>query len=422
MSNSMSERILATYHIETAGEVTRVAEIMAGEQSAGTFVKVPGETPELLARHGARVVGITPLEAVETPSLPGAQAAASGQAYQRARVTLSFPLENIGLSLTTLFTTVAGNLFELHPLAGIRLLDVTIPAAFGEKYPGPQFGIEGTRTLAGVQARPLIGTIIKPSVGLSPEATAELVAVLCEAGLDFIKDDELQTNSPHSPLAERVAAVMRVINAHAERTGKKVMVAFNVTGDLEDMKRGHDVVLAHGGTCIMVNMLAVGLAGVIELRRHSQLPIHGHRAGWGALSRHPQLGLDYRAFQKFFRVAGVDHLHVNGLRNKFCESDASVVASAQECLTPLPGLDYRVMPVFSSGQTAAQAPDTYAALDSVDLMFLAGGGLMAHPAGAAAGVRSLQQAWEAALQHIPLTTYAQTHPELQQALQRFGHA
>jgi ribulose-bisphosphate carboxylase large chain len=415
----MSDDIRATYRIETAADVKRAAQIIAGEQSAGTFVKVPGETPELQARHGAKVIDVKPLETVDGPSLPGAQTATNGR-YQRAEITLSFPYDNIGPSLTTLYTAVAGNLYELHPLAGVRLLDVTVPAAFGDVYPGPQFGIDGTRELAGVAERPLIGTIIKPSVGLTPEATAELIGTLCEAGLDFVKDDELQTNSPHSPLEARVAAVMRVVNAHASRTGRKVMVAFNVTGDMDDMKRGHDIVLAHGGTCIMVNLLAVGLAGVIALRRHSQLPIHGHRAGWGILSRHPYLGMEYLAFQKFYRVAGVDHLHVNGLRNKFCESDESVIASARACLTPLPELDYRVMPVFSSGQTAGQTADTSAALGSPDLMYLAGGGIMGHPAGPAAGVRSLRQAWDAALQGIPLADYAAEHVELHQALERFG--
>jgi ribulose-bisphosphate carboxylase large chain len=316
-------------------------------------------------------------------------------------------------------TTVSGNLYELSPFSGLRLIDIKIPAPFAAAYRGPQFGVEGTRRLAGVYDRPLIGTIIKPSVGLSPEATADVVRTLCQAGLDFIKDDELQTNSPHSPLAARVEAVMRVINDHADRTGKRVMYAFNVTGDLDDMLRGHDTVVAHGGTCIMVNLIPVGLAGVTHLCRHTVLPVHGHRAGWGMFTRHPLLGMDYRAFQKFFRLAGVDHLHVNGLRNKFCESDESVITSARECLTPMLG-GYTVMPVFSSGQWAGQAPDTYRALGSVDLLYLAGGGLMAHPDGIAAGVRSLQEAWEAAMAGIPLDEYARTHDALRRSIEMYG--
>src|SRR3546814_9870177 len=80
----------------------------------------------------------------------------------------------------------------------------------------------------------MIGTIIKPSVGLDPEATAAQVAGLLDAGIDFIKDDELQSDGPACPFEARVAAVMRVINDHAERTGKKVMYAANLTGDIDE--------------------------------------------------------------------------------------------------------------------------------------------------------------------------------------------
>jgi ribulose-bisphosphate carboxylase large chain len=415
-------RIVATYQIETAHPLEKAAEIMAGEQSAGTFVRVAGESDELRARHMARVERITELETVDSPALPGSRPpkdAATPLKYRRAEVVLSFPLENVGTSLTVLMTTVSGNLYELSPFSALRMVDVDLPDAFAAAYPGPQFGVEGTRQLSGVFDRPLIGTIIKPSVGLSPQQTADLVKTLAEAGLDFIKDDELMADPPHSPLKDRVAAVMRVINDHAEKTGKKVMYAFNISADINAMLRNHELVVASGGTCVMVNMIAVGLAGVAHLRQHCQLPIHGHRAGWGMFSRSPYLGMDYRAFQKFYRLAGVDHLHVNGLRNKFCEGDESVIASARECLTPL--LDgYIAMPVFSSGQWAGQAPDTYAQLGSADLVYLAGGGIMAHPGGPAAGVASLREAWQAAMQGIPLDDYAQTHQALRQAIEMYG--
>lgn len=417
----MSARILAHYVVETACDIANAVELMAGEQSSGTFVKVPGETPELLEKHGARVEEITSLDIVSWPSLPGSRLPARHHdRYVRAKVTLSFPYENIGPSLTALFTAVAGNLFELSPFSGMKLTDIQIPAELAASYRFPAYGIEGTRQLTGVSDRPLLGTIIKPSVGLSPEQTAELVRTLCEAGIDFIKDDELQTNSPHSPLAARVDAVMRVVNNHAERTGKKVMYAFNVTGDLDHMRRGHDVVIENGGNCIMVNIVPVGLVGVIELRRHSQIPIHGHRAGWGMFSRHPLLGMEYAAFQKFYRLAGVDHLHVNGLKNKFCETDESVIVSARACLTPMPGIGAVVLPVISSGQTARQVAETYKALGTLDLLYLAGGGIMAHPDGASAGVRSLRQAWDAAIQGVSLEAYSTTHPELERALGKFS--
>lgn len=418
----MSDAIVATYLIESNHPLERVAAMMAGEQSAGTFLKVPGETPTLLENHGAKVLEIIPLEIVDSPSLPGSKAlhGTENKPYQRARVTIAYPFINVGVSLTTLITTISGNLFELGPFSGLRLLDVDIPPIFRTGYPGPQFSVVGTRRLSGVYGRPLIGTIIKPSVGLSPEDTAQLVKTLCEAGLDFIKDDELQTNSPHSPLAQRIIAVMRVINNHSDATGKKVMYAFNITADMDDMLRHHDSVMAHDGTCIMVNMLAVGPAALARVCRHSQLPVHGHRAGWGGMTRHPMLGMDYVAYQKLMRLAGVDHVHVNGLRSKFSEADESVIASARACLTPMYRDDDIAMPVFSAGQWAGQVPDTNRFVGSTDLIYLAGGGIMAHPSGPASGVSSLRQAWEAAMQGIDLQSYARHHPELRQALETFG--
>jgi ribulose-bisphosphate carboxylase large chain len=416
--SGMSERIHARYLIETPDDPRRAVEVMAGEQSSGTFVAVPGETPELKARAGARVERLAPLEDVAEPSLPGAK---SGQIYRRCEVELSWPIANLGPSLPNLVATVAGNLFELQQFSGLRILDIDLPAAFSGRYQGPQFGIEGTRRLSGVANGPLIGTIVKPSVGLSPAETAGLVEVLARGGIDFVKDDELQADGPSCPFEARARAVMAVINRHADRSGKRVMYAFNVTGDLDEMRRRHDLVQALGGTCIMASLNSVGLVGMIELRRHSGLPIHAHRNGWGYLSRHPLLGWSYPAWSKLWRLAGADHMHVNGLRNKFSEPDQSVIESAKSLQSPMfADKPCIAMPVFSSGQTAAQAGDTYRALGNADLIYAAGGGIMAHPDGVAAGVAALRQAWTAAVAGVTLPEYAKKHRELEVALEALG--
>ena len=427
----MSAQIEARYWIETAYPLDQAAATMAGEQSTGTFVRVPGETDELRERFAARVEKLTLLEYVSRPSLPGSGLPrtglpGTGPATRRtAEVTLSWPLHNLGTSLPNLLATLAGNLWELKPFSGMRLLDVRLPPEFLAAYRGPQFGVQGTRSLTGVYGRPLIGTIIKPSIGLTPEATAAQAAVLAEAGIDFIKDDELQADGPHCPFDARLRAVMKVLHAHADRTGRKVMYAANITGEIDEMRRRHDLVLAEGGTCVMVSMNSIGLPALKVLREHCQVAIHGHRNGWGLLGRSPAIGMSFVAYQKFWRLAGIDHTHVNGLRNKFCETDESVIASARECLTPMfdvPERGCEIMPVFSSGQTAAQAPDTWRLLGSMDLIHAAGGGIMGHPNGVAAGVRSLREAWEAAVAGVPLEDYARSHPDLKASLQGFASA
>jgi ribulose-bisphosphate carboxylase large chain len=389
------KRIEADYWVETSVDVASACQAMAGEQSSGTFVPVPGETPELKARAAARVERLEIVGEAAAPSLPGAY---KGGKIHQALVTLSWPIDNMGPSLPNVMAAVAGNLFELKQFSGLKLLDIRLTDEFAANYPGPKFGIEGTRRLSGVVRGPLIGTIVKPSVGFNASETAALVQLLATAGLDFIKDDELQADGPYCPFEDRVKAVMRVINDHAEKTGKKVMFAFNLTGEIDEMRRRHDFVLANSGTCVMASLNGAGLSGMIALGRHSSLPIHAHRNGWGALSRSPALGWSYVAWQKFWRLAGADHMHVNGLNNKFCEDDDSAIASARACQTPM--FDHKpciAMPVFSSGQGVAQVPETLKRLGNADLIYAAGGGIMGHKDGPAAGVAALREAWAHAL-------------------------
>jgi ribulose-bisphosphate carboxylase large chain len=404
MSTDTSQRIEAVYQLETSADPEKTAAIIAGEQSSGTFVVIPGEDEALKARAAAQY-DISPME-------PRTDSDA-----KRYHLRLSWPLENIGPSLPNLMATVAGNLYELKPVRSLRLMDITLPPAFAHAYPGPAFGIEGTRRLSGVTHGPLVGTIIKPSVGLSAQDTANIVAQLCEAGVDFIKDDELQADGPACPFNERVTLSMAVIRAHAERTGKQVMYAFNLTGEIDEMKRRHDLVQQLGGTAVMLSLNSVGMAGFNAFRRHAQLPIHAHRNGWGYV----QSGWSYPAWKKLWRLAGVDHMHVNGIANKFQEDDDSVIDSARACLTPMfDDKPCTVMPVFSSGQTVRQAAPTWERLQSTDLIFLAGGGLFAHPGGITAGVNALRQSWEAAMKGVPLDVAAKTQRELREALEKFG--
>jgi ribulose-bisphosphate carboxylase large chain len=411
----------ARYWVESPYPLQKVADVIAGEQSSGTFLRLPGESDELKRRSRARVVRIDPLQPAHEPSLLSAYVARRGdvEVYHRGEVEIAFPIDNVGHSLSTLMATVAGNLYELGEVTGLRLLDLDLPDDFVSGFSGPQFGVEGTRAMTQVHDRPLIGTIIKPSIGLTPSQTAELVDSLCSAGIDFIKDDELIANPPYAPFSERLSAVMPVLRRHADRLGRMPMYAINISGSVEEMRQRHDEVVRAGGTCVMVSVNWVGLSAVEDLRRYAQVPIHGHRNGWGALTRCPQLGMDFAAYQKVWRLAGVDQLHVNGLRSKFWEPDASVIASAKACMVPLGGHS-PIVPVFSSGQWGAQAPDMYGLLKSVDLMHLAGGGIIGHPDGIAAGVASMREAWEAAVAGVDLTAYAESRPALKGALAQFS--
>ena len=421
-----SSRFEATYLIETPLDPAHVAEALAGEQSCGTFTRVEGETDALRARARATVESVELLDVAPAPSLPNGWMQRRGmfdqpQTWQRARLRVSFPCDNIGPNLPTLAATVSGNLFDLGEVTGLRLEAMQLPGSYRQQFDLPAQGIAGTRTLTGVHGRPLIGTIIKPNVGLSAEETGELAGRLCAAGVDFIKDDEVCANPVHAPLAERVRAVMRRVRAHQDKTGKLVMVAFNVTDETDAMRRHADLIAAEGGSCVMASLNWCGYSAIQTLRRHTPLALHGHRNGYGALSRHPLLGFSFQAWQTLWRLAGVDHMHVHGLQGKFSQTDEEVVESAHDSLQPLTdAVDDRVLPAVSNGQWAGTVPATWEQFRSNDLLFMSGGGILAHPDGPAAGVASLQQAWDAVQKGETLAQRATHASELRRAIDFFG--
>lgn len=417
MSRSM---IKVTYRLETSGEIEALAAKIAADQSTGTFTELPGETDDVRARCAARVEAITPLEPTGTPSIPDPDGRGP---YKRADVVIAYPLEAVGTDIAALMTIAIGGAFSVRGPTGIRVMDIGLPPEWAV-HPGPQFGIPGSRRLMGVAEGPIIASIIKPALGLLPEETAKVVAELCAAGVDFIKDDEKLMSPGYSSLEDRVKAIMPVIHDHEQRTGKKVMYAFGISSaDPDVMMRNHDFVVKAGGTAAVININSIGHGGMTFLRKRSRLCLHAHRNGWDIVTRHPGIGLQFRAYQKIWRLLGVDQFQINGIRAKYWEPDESFVRSFHDLSTPIFSPTDRSLPVVCSGQWGGQAVDTYRQTGrTLDLMYLAGGGIHGHPMGAAAGVRAVRQAWKAAELDLELADYAANHPELAAALDRWAKA
>ncbi|GHG31471.1 3-oxo-isoapionate-4-phosphate decarboxylase OiaX [Paracoccus aerius] len=413
----MTHQIRVTYRIETLGSIEAMAQKIAADQSTGTFTELPGETEALKARYAARVESIVPLPDADHPGFP---TDASGP-FHRADVTIAWPLDAIGTDLAALTTITVGGVYAIRGLTAVRVMDLDLPSAFA-CHPGPQFGIAGSRRLMGVPEGPMIASIIKPSLGLSPEDTAEVVQTLCEAGVDFIKDDEKLMSPGYSPLAARVDAIMPVIERHADRTGKRVMYAFGISSaDPDRMMRDHDYVATRGGNAAVVNINSIGHGGMAFLRKRSVLCLHAHRNGWDILTRHPALGMEFRAYQKIWRLLGVDQFQINGMQAKYWEPDESFVKSFHDVMTPIFSDADRPLPVVCSGQWGGQAVDTYQRTGgTLDLMYLGGGGIHGHPNGAAAGVRAIRRAWQAAADGESLQQAAANHPDLAASLAKWG--
>ncbi|MFB1025728.1 MAG: ribulose 1,5-bisphosphate carboxylase, partial [Octadecabacter sp.] len=81
-------RLTATYEIESPVGVQRAAEVMAGEQSTGTFVRLASETDELRDRSAARLDHVEITGTSDHPALP---CRLSAKTYEQGRVMISWP-------------------------------------------------------------------------------------------------------------------------------------------------------------------------------------------------------------------------------------------------------------------------------------------------------------------------------------------
>lgn len=127
----MTKRIHGTYLIESPIDIRKAAELLASEQTIGSFTRVVGETDDIIDRFGGRVEALKIIgEDIEfslPTSLPIKDAS---RLATQAVATISFPVENFAPSLSSLIAILLGNLFELQELTGVRLLDIDLPSEF----------------------------------------------------------------------------------------------------------------------------------------------------------------------------------------------------------------------------------------------------------------------------------------------------
>jgi ribulose-bisphosphate carboxylase large chain len=418
------DHIVATYYIETPMEPYKAANIIAAEQSTGTWARAVLETDEVRERHGVKVIGIFPLPYnPSSPSLPTSEMMAEygdGSGKINAFVLrLAFPHINFGPKVPNLLTAVAGELTEIGALTAVKLMDLEFPEGFLKEFPGPKFGIEGTRRLLGVYGRPLIGSIIKPCVGIPIDTIAELAYQGAKGGLDFIKDDELLADTSYSSVKDRVKAVQAALKRAEEETGEKTMFAYNITDRLDRMRELHDIVVDNGGMAVMLNAVASGLEALRELAEFTRVPIHCHRAMAPLWTRSPHMGITTNCLTKLFRICGADQTHCGAIAGKLYEGDQEVLDNIRACTMGF-GSVKSSMPVSSGGQWAGKAPVNLRKIGDPDFIHLSGGGIYGHPGGAEAGARSVREAWDATFAGISLEEYAKDHPALAQAIKHFG--
>jgi len=322
-----------------------------------------------------------------------------------------------------ILSVIAGNLFGLEALHNVRLEDVTFPKCMLKEFKGPKYGIDGMRSILKRPTKPLVGTIVKPKIGLSPKETADYVYEAGMGGLTNGKDDETLSNQKFCPLEDRVVAIAEALDRVKSETGNVMIHAINVSTNghqiLEVAERAQEL----GATELMVDVLTCGFGAIQVLAEDPsiKLPIHVHRTMHGAMTRNQDHGINMKVFATLVRMVGGDALHVGTFGvGKMKGAAHEDLANRDMCLTN--ELPYkRVMPVASGGVHPGMIKK-FVEIAGTELQIQAGGGVSGHPGGVRGGARAMAQAVDAAAADIPLDVYAKDHAELAEAIRKWGLA
>ncbi|MGZ4851178.1 MAG: type III ribulose-bisphosphate carboxylase [Candidatus Bathyarchaeia archaeon] len=385
--------LICTFYLEPEGiSLKEAAGAIAAESSVGTWTELSTEKP-YVTRLAAHVFNI------------------------EANVAkIAYPIELFEpANMPNVLSSVAGNVFGLKALKNLRLLNIELPKALISSFKGPAFGIAGIRKLLKVPKRPLVGTIIKPKLGLNTKDHAKVAYDAWSGGCDIVKDDENLSSQKFNPFEERLTQTLESRDKAQKETGERKVYMINITAETNLMMKRAESVLAHGGEYVMVDILTCGWSALQTLREENfTLVIHAHRAGHAAFTKNSKHGIAMRPIATVARIIGVDQLHVGTVVGKMSETKSEVLENIDACKTEMGGLK-PVLPVASGGLHPRLVPSLLETFGN-DVVLQAGGGIHGHPDGTVNGAKAMRQAVDATLEGKTLDEYAKTHKELKAAL------
>ena len=403
--------LVCLFKIKPAGGKTmsQTANTVALESSVGTWTKV-GSSKDYVKKLRAKVFSIR------------------GDLVKIAYPQELFEYDNV----PNILSSIAGNIFGMKAVKSIRLEDVSFPKKILKSFSGPRYGIKGIRKMMKVKSRPLVGTIIKPKLGLVTKDHAQSAYEAWKGGCDIVKDDENLASQEFNEFEKRLSQTLEKADKARSETGEKKAYLINVTAETKEMMKRAQLVENQGGKYVMLDILTAGWAALQTLKEANfKMAIHAHRAMHAAFDRSPDQGIAMIVIGDFARLIGVDQIHIGTGIGKL-EGDIKTIKEIKEDIedTDVKETKFRleqnwgsiksVLGVSSGGLHPGHVPFLIHHLGK-DLVIQAGGGVHWNPRGSMYGAMGLRQAVDAFMEGETLREYAKTHKELREALDKFGH-
>jgi 2,3-diketo-5-methylthiopentyl-1-phosphate enolase len=417
----MNAYCLATYRCyDEKADFTKKAAGIAIGLTVGSWTELPEAQKAQMEKHLGKVVSIS----VHEPE----QGQAASERF--ADIQIAYPDVNFSRDIPALLVTVFG---KLSMDGRIKLTDLSFSSDYLSGFSGPKFGLQGVRELLGVHNRPLLMSIFKSVVGYELPALREQFYLQAAGGVDLIKDDEILFENPLTPLEKRIEVCMEAAAQASRETGQKLLYAVNITGPTSQLAAQAKKAIRAGANAILFNVLAYGFDTLHELSADSEInvPVMAHPAMAGAFYPSPHYGISASLLLgKLMRIAGADLVLFPSPYGSVVMPREENLAIKHALLTTDLAADYLYAPT-GAASLAASFPVPSAGIHpglvplilrdfGNDVVVNAGGGIHGHPLGTIAGGQAFRQAIEASLADIPLHEYAQSHKELQTAIDTWG--
>ena len=388
----------------------KVANDVAGESSIGTWTDIKTMKPRIGKMLRPSVFYID---------------------SKNKRVRIAYPIELFELgNLPEILSSIGGNIFGMKAVDGLLWEDINIPKKMLKSFKGPKFGIKGIRKRLGIKKRPLVGTIVKPKVGLDEKEHAKVAYDSWRGGCDIVKDDENLTSQNFNKFKKRFLETIKLLKKAEKETGEKKAYLINCTAETEEMLKRIKFVESHGGNYIMLDIITLGWAGLQTARNATKLPIHAHRAGHAMFDRNAKHGMTMEVIAQLARMVGVDTLHIGTAYGKMTGDKEEILHIEQEIESAFTKKTKKylgqkwcgiktVFGVASGGVYPGIVPKIMKFMGD-DVVLQAGGGIHGHPKGTYAGAIAMRQAVDAVEKKKSLKEYSKTHEELREALEKWG--
>lgn len=347
------------------------------------------------------------------------------------RCRIAYPADLFEISsIPNIMSSIGGNIYGMKCVTGLLWEDVTLPKIMLDKFKGPQFGIKGIRKYLKVKDRPLVGTIVKPKVGLNEKEHAKVAYDSWLGGCDVVKDDENLCSQTFNNFYKRIPLTIKLMKKAEKETGEKKVYLANCTAPADEMVKRIKFVEKSGGNYIMLDILTLGWAALQLARKVTKLPIHAHRAGHAMFDRSDTHGMKMEVIAQFARMVGVDTLHIGTAYGKMTGGKDDVLhiedemehSATKKTHDNLAQKWYNIKPVFAvaSGGVHPGITDKIIQFMGKDVVIQAGGGIHGHPDGTIKGAIAMRQAVDATLKGISLKQYSKDHEELKKALDKWN--